>query len=77
MWCSCLVLNACGARCARQAVSILGAQALKHTFFSALMSAVALPAYIIKACDVLDTPWAVAYERAPLRDDATHKCHVL
>ena len=45
-------------------MSILGAQALKHTFFGALMSACALPAYIIKACDVLDTPWAVAYERS-------------
>lgn len=47
-----------------QAVGFLSSQALKHTFFSALMSAVALPAFIAKACSILDHPWAVAYERS-------------
>ncbi|KAL1529917.1 hypothetical protein AB1Y20_000845 [Prymnesium parvum] len=56
--------KALGRIAATEAVGMLGAQALKHTFFSVLMAACALPAYIIKACDILDQPWAVAYERA-------------
>lgn len=49
---------------ATEALSVVVAQTLKHTFLASLMAAVAVPAYIIKACDVLDNPWGVAYTRA-------------
>jgi hypothetical protein len=49
---------------APEALSVVVAQTLKHTFLASLMAAVAVPAYIIKACDVLDNPWGVAYLRA-------------
>jgi len=43
---------------------MLGTSALKQTFLAALMSACALPAYLLKACDVLDNPWAMTRARA-------------
>ena len=49
---------------ASEALAVVASQTLKHTFLSALMSALAPPAYLIKACDVLDNPWAVAFSRA-------------
>lgn len=56
--------SALGRIAASEALSVAAAQTLKHTFLGALMSAVAMPAYLIKACDVLDNPWAVAFNRA-------------
>jgi len=49
---------------ATEALTLSASMALRQTFFHALMAACAVPAYIIKACDVLDNPWGVAYTRA-------------
>ena len=49
---------------ATEALTMLGSSALKHTFLAVLMSACAFPAYIIKSCDAIDNPWAMARGRA-------------
>ncbi|EOD25774.1 hypothetical protein EMIHUDRAFT_354083, partial [Emiliania huxleyi CCMP1516] len=48
---------------ATEALTLSASMALRQTFFHALMAACAVPAYIIKACDVLDNPWGVARGR--------------
>ena len=49
---------------ATEALGVVAAQTLKHTFLASLMAACATPAFLIKACDVLDNPWAIAFARA-------------
>ena len=49
---------------ATEALSVVATQALKHTFLSTLMAAVAVPAYLIKASSLIDHPWAVANARS-------------
>mmetsp|Transcript_37898 Transcript_37898/g.75992 ORF Transcript_37898/g.75992 Transcript_37898/m.75992 type:complete len:187 (-) Transcript_37898:1225-1785(-) len=56
--------NALGRIAASEALAVVASQTLKQTFLASLMSAVAVPAYLLKACDVLDNPWAVAFSRA-------------
>ena len=56
--------NALGRIAASEALAVVASQTLKQTFLATLMSALAPPAYLIKACDVLDNPWAVAFCRA-------------
>ena len=56
--------NALGRIAASEALAMTATQALKHTFLASLMAACATPAFLIKACDVLDNPWAVAFHRA-------------
>ena len=56
--------KALGTIAASEALTVVASQTLKHTFLASLMTACALPAYIIKASDVLDNPWAMSYERA-------------
>jgi hypothetical protein len=56
--------NALGRIAASEALAVVASHTLKQTFLASLMSALAPPAYLIKACDVLDNPWAVAFQRA-------------
>lgn len=56
--------NALGRIAASEALAVVASQTLKQTFLASLMSALAPPAYLIKACDVLDNPWAVGFNRA-------------
>ena len=46
------------------AVSTGASAALHYTFLASLMAAVAMPAYLVKACDVIDNPWAIGFKRA-------------
>ena len=41
-----------------------GMEALKHTFFSALLGAVMPSVYLAKLADAIDNPWSVAHARA-------------
>jgi hypothetical protein len=56
--------NALGRIAASEALAVVAGTTLKHTFLASLMAALAPPAYLLKACDVLDNPWAVAFNRA-------------
>ena len=56
--------KALGRIAASEALAVVASQGLRHTFLASLMSAVAMPAYLLKACDVLDNPWAMAFNRA-------------
>ncbi len=56
--------NALGRIAASEALALTASTALKHTFLASLMAACATPAFLIKACDVLDNPWAIGFARA-------------
>ena len=56
--------NALGRIAASEAVAVVSGTVLKQTFLASLMAACAMPAYLMKACSLLDNPWAVAFERS-------------
>ena len=56
--------KALGRIAASEALAVVASQTLRQTFLASLMAAVAVPAYILKACDILDNPWAVSFKRA-------------
>jgi hypothetical protein len=48
----------------KQAISMVGFEAVKHTAFSTLATAMTIPFVVAKAGDLIDNPWTLVLDRA-------------